>query len=318
MTPPLPTLILAPIRGITDALYRNTFVRYFPGFDLAVAPFVTTHQGKRIKPGHLRDLALKKNSALPVIPQILGKDPDQFITLAQALKKIGHTQINWNLGCPYPMVANKQRGSGLLPYPDRIASFLQQLDKLDISLSIKTRLGRFETDEILKLMPIFNDFPLTDLIIHPRTGKQMYEGTVDLDMFERCLALSRHPVIFNGDITSMEVFSRLNKRFKNVRGWMIGRAALANPFLPGQIKRRELSRDKVQLIRLFHNDLYSQYQATLFGPAHIMGQMKGIWFYLSQSFQNSNKILKKIRKCKSMAQYDRLTQQVFEQEKWLA
>ncbi|MCD6389498.1 MAG: tRNA-dihydrouridine synthase family protein [Desulfobulbaceae bacterium] len=311
------TLYLAPIRGITDALYRNAFVRYFSGFDLAVAPFVTTQQGNRIKPGHLRDLEPKKNRTLPIIPQILSKDPDHFITLAQALIDQGHKQINWNLGCPYPMVANKKRGSGLLPYPDRIASFLDKIRKLPVDLSIKTRLGRFLADEILQLMPIFNDFPLTELIIHPRTGKQMYKGKVDLEAFGQCLEQSRHPVIYNGDITDENVFLQLQDRFKNVAGWMIGRGALADPFLPARIKKIPLPGDKREPIRLFHNDIFGRYQEILFGPSHILGRMKGLWFYLSQSFANSRKILKKIQKTKTLQKYNEIVEQIFSEEEWI-
>ena len=162
MTAPL---ILAPIRGITDATFRDVSSRFFPGFDLAVAPFLTTYQGNRIKPVRLKELMPEENRNLPVIPQILGKNPDHFIVIAKALMDLGHTEINWNLGCPYPMVANKMRGSGLLPYPEKIEAFLEKVVKLPVSISIKTRLGRRDSKEIFDLLPVFNTFPLSEIII---------------------------------------------------------------------------------------------------------------------------------------------------------
>jgi len=79
------SLYLAPIRGITDAIYRQTFMRYFGGFDCAVAPFLTTFHGATIKATHLTDLLPENNTLLPVIPQILSKNPDNFIGVAQEL-----------------------------------------------------------------------------------------------------------------------------------------------------------------------------------------------------------------------------------------
>jgi len=229
-------LYLAPIRGITDAIYRQTFMRYFGGFDCAVAPFLTTFHGATIKATHLTDLLPENNTLLPVIPQILSKNPDNFIGVAQELYDLGYGTVNWNLGCPYPRVAKKKRGSGLLPFPEEIQTFLDKIKIIPNSLSIKLRIGRRNPDEIFDLLPIFNTFPLTEIIIHPRTGEQMYNGSVDLDVFAQCLEKSDHPIVYNGDINDIKTFRALEERFPQIKRWMIGRGALADPFLPEEIK----------------------------------------------------------------------------------
>jgi tRNA-dihydrouridine synthase B len=118
----------------------------------------------------------------------LSNHPDEFICLANTLVDMGYREINWNLGCPFPMVAKKYRGSGLLPHPDRIDRMLDKtLDGFSGKLSIKTRLGRFSSDEMDRLIPVFNRYPLNRVIVHPRTGVQMYAGSVDLKAFEACL-----------------------------------------------------------------------------------------------------------------------------------
>ena len=89
---------------------------------------------------------------------------------------------------------------------------------------------------MLQLIPIFNRFPLEELVIHPGTGAQMYDGEVDLDMFEQCLGLSQHRVAYNGDIDSLEKFKMLSQRFGSVKRWMIGRGLIGNPFLSEKIK----------------------------------------------------------------------------------
>jgi len=311
------TLMLAPLRGITEASFRDIFARFFPGFDRAVAPFISTFQGCRIKPAKFKDLLPENNMRLPVVPQILSKNADHFIATARLLAELGYTGVNWNLGCPYPMVANKMRGSGLLPFPDKIDAFLDKaLQHQPLAISVKTRLGRRDPEEIFALLPVFNRFPLSEVIIHPRTGIQMYEGTVALDIFARCVELCRHPVVYNGDITSHAVYQRLAERFPTVKSWMIGRGALADPFLPARIKRMKLPADPLRTVAAFHEELLACYQAMLSGPSPVLGRMKGLWFYLSGSFADGAKILKKIQKMKKLEPYREFTGEIFAHGIW--
>ena len=165
-------------------------------------------------------------------------------------------------------------------------------------LSIKLRIGLKYPDEVLQLIPIFNRFPLEELIIHPRTGVQMYEGEVDLDMFEQCLGLSKHRVVYNGDIDSFEKFEMLAQRFGSVERWMIGRGLIGNPFLAEKIKfnTEKPYDEKIKIMRAFHDHLFDEYLKILSGPAHITNKMKEIWTYMASFFENGEKIRKRINK----------------------
>src|SRR5690606_1418780 len=157
-------------------------------------------------------------------------------------------------------------------HPDRIESFLEKtIPVLKPKLSLKLRTGLKCSDEALRLIPIFNRFDLDDLIIHPRTAAQMYGGDVDLEMFERCLNLSKHRVVYNADIYSMEKFNTLASLFQQVKTWMIGRGLIGNPFLAEEIKSdiKKTRHEKVQIIREFHDHLFEEYSKILSGPAHI-------------------------------------------------
>jgi tRNA-dihydrouridine synthase B len=112
-------LYLAPLRGFTDYIYRNAFDGHFDGFDGALAPFIPTVTTDRLKPSHFKDVLPENNLTMPIVPQIISNQPDDFINLAVRLHDLGYPSVNWNLGCPFPMVAKKQRGSGLLPYPEK-------------------------------------------------------------------------------------------------------------------------------------------------------------------------------------------------------
>ncbi len=301
----IPRLYMAPLRGFTDSIYRNTFDKFFGGFDVAVAPFISTMSAKKVKPFYMKDVLPENNSSIEVIPQLLSKTPDDFIVFANRLFDMGYEEINWNLGCPFPMVAKKKRGSGLLPHPDLIDSFLEKtILSIPNRISIKTRLGRESADEIVTLMPIFNRYPLKEIIIHPRTGLQMYTGETDLEAFEKCLSLADHPLVYNGDITDLNTFMALSERFKTIDAWMIGRGSLANPFLPAIIRNGvDIFPNKVEKIKKFHDVLFEQYDQIMSGPSHIVDRMKGFWGYFSKPFENGSTVLKKIHKTRKKDHY---------------
>ena len=309
-------LYMAPLRGFTDQIYRNLFSEHFGGFDLAVAPFIASTGGKHIRAKYVRGLLPQNNTGMPVVPQILSNSAKDFIGLANCLLDMGYDTINWNLGCPHPQVARKMRGSGLLPHPERIKAFLDEVvPAMEGRLSIKARLGRKSRDELVLLAPVLNQYPLEEVIIHARTAVQMYEGNVDLEGFEACLSILHHPVVYNGDIRSAKDLLTLSERFVNVNRWMIGRWSLVDPFLPGVLKGApEASVDRVQRLRRFHDALYEEYAAVLSGPSHLLNRMKAQWNYFSLSFRDCEKAVKKIRKTGSPEHYLEMVGRFFETE----
>ena len=307
-------IYLAPLQGVTDRIYRNLFPVYFKGVDIAIAPFLSTSKKMKSMNNLLREHYPDQNSGIPTIPQIMSSIPDDFTRLANALYDIGHGTVNWNIGCPFSMVVKKGRGAGMLCYPDRIESFLEKtMPAIKPKLSIKLRIGLKYPDEVLQLIPIFNRFQIDELIIHPRTGEQMYEGEVDLDMFEQCLHLSKHTVVYNGDIDSFEKFEMLSHRFGSIKRWMIGRSLIGNPFLAEKIKyhTEKPYAEKIKIIRAFHDHLFDEYLKVLSGPSHITNKMKEIWTFMGGFFENGDKIRKKINKTHHRDNYIDVVNKVF-------
>jgi tRNA-dihydrouridine synthase B len=311
-----PILILAPLQGVTDRVFRTVFSRHFSGLDAAVAPFISTRRERRFKPSQLAALLPENNTGLPVVPQIMGNDPDDFIALAEVLADLGHATVNWNLGCPFPMVVKKMRGCGLLGHPERIAAFLERVvPRISCRLSIKTRLGLQSAAELLDLMPIFNRFPLAEVIIHSRLGSQRYSGQPDLTSFGECLARCAHPVIYNGDLHTLETYRQISRRFPTVTRWMLGRGVVANPFLPAMIKTgQDPGADQIHRLRCFHDDLFSGYQRVFAGPGHLLDRMKGFWYYFAQTFENSRRIMKKIHRLQRPERYREVVDRFFAAE----
>lgn len=307
-------ICLAPLKGVTDAIFRNTLHSVYDGIDWAVAPFVSTVSALRIKTKYLRDLLPHANTGMPVVPQLMSKSASDFVVMAHKLFDLGYAQVNWNLGCPYPMVAKKGRGAGMLPYPEKVEAFLDRVvPALPNHLSIKMRLGWCRADDIFDLLPILNRYPLKHLTIHPRTGKQMYSGRPDWTRFSRCLGLSRHSVIYNGDIVSASDLDQLRSRFPEVGTWMIGRGIVQDPCLPGLIKGSAL--DDVQRFRrfrMFHDELLARYTDRLCGPSHLLNRMKCLWAYFQNAFEQGRGIAKQVRKTRSLDHYVSVANRFFD------
>jgi tRNA-dihydrouridine synthase B len=309
-------LYMAPMKGFTDCVFRQVFAEHFQGFDLAIAPFIASKRDCTVRRRHVRDVWPENNTRLAVVPQILSKVASDFAAMANYLYDMGYDTVNWNLGCPSPMVASKKRGAGLLPHTDRIDTFLEDaLSVMKGRLSLKLRLGWQTHAEIFRLLPVLNCYPLKEVIIHPRTGRQAYEGGVDLDAFEECLPLIKHPVVYNGDIRTLEDFQQASRRFADVGRWMIGRGFLADPFLPDIIKTgQDRIEGKLQTLQQFHEALFHAYAGRLKGPSHLLKKMKGVWRYLALSFEPFDRTLKKMKKTTRPEQYLDLVNRFFETE----
>lgn len=234
-------MILAPMQGLTEVLFRRCYERCFPhAIDKAVSPFLSLTHGNLSAATDLIDDVLpeRNEGSIPVVPQILGREPDLFVQLAQRLSELGYREVNWNIGCPMRRVAGKRRGSGILPHPALVREVLETVvPKLNgMTLSVKMRLGYNDPDDIFKIIPILNDYPLSSVTIHPRTGRQQYGGQCDLQRFGEAANQLRHPVIYNGDICTVADYRNIQKRFPTASDVMIGRGILYNPLLPLQLR----------------------------------------------------------------------------------
>ena len=306
-----PFIYMAPLKGITDSLFRQLFWKHFGSIDAAVAPFINPQRKSGLTEKILSDVMVR-NSQLRLIPQLLNTNSEDFLALAKKLFDLGYEELNWNLGCPVPMVARKRRGSGLLPYPEEILSLLDQvIPQLKQSLSIKMRLGYHDFEESIKLLPLLNDYPLSEIIIHARLGEQLYKGRTYPDKFQHCQQYSAHRLVYNGDITTPSDVATLSAML-GINRWMIGRGLLANPFLPGEIRGVfHGTHERFVKLELFHQELYHEMKERLSGPGHLLGRLKQIWIYLIGSFPDSSKDLKRITKATSERTYTEAVQRLF-------
>jgi tRNA-dihydrouridine synthase B len=310
------TLLSSPLQGFTDYRFRNAFHRHFGGIDVFYAPYIRLNGKLEIKSSYERDLLPQNNHVSQLVPQVMTNDPEEFLFVVDYVKSLGYDELNWNLGCPYPMVTKRGMGSGLIADVNRIDAVLNRVFKeKEIAVSMKMRLGYDQNNEILKVFPVLDSYPIKSVAIHARIGKQLYKGGVDLDAFEQCLGKSKHPFYYNGDITSVDYFVALTKRFPSIHHWMIGRGLISDPFLPMMIKSGTINYppDRWNIFRQFHDTLFNEFESALSGSSHVLVKMESYWEYFAQSFPDPHRTYKKIKKAKNKPHYMDAVEAIFEE-----
>lgn len=327
-------LSLGPFQGITDAPFRNVFRRHFGSIDKFYTPFFTgIHKDNHAKNLQGEEIDPRYNDVETLTPQILSTDAEEILRFAKQCKELGYKEINLNMGCPFPRVANKKRGCGLLPYPEKVeAMFEAVFERIgDMKFSVKCRLGYFSPAEIDTLIPIFNRFPLSELIIHPRIGKQLYKGEADVERFRVLTPFINAPLVYNGDIFSVDSFARIRDTVQPVNQFMLGRGILANPFLAEDIRsldcfvvpsRNDAKRQsenylanksmtKTERLHTYVLDLYEDRLHHAGGSPKVLGRMKELWSYLMNAFDEPQDVWRKIKKINALDEYEEAIEYVF-------
>jgi tRNA-dihydrouridine synthase len=312
------TLLSSPLQGFTDFRFRNAFNTIFGGIDTFYSPYIRLNGSLVIKKAYERDLLPENNVGLEVIPQIITNDAEEFLFVANYVQQLGYKELNWNLGCPYPMVTKCGMGSGLISDPERIDKILEKVHaESNIIVSMKMRLGYDNNEEILQVLPILEKYPVKNVAIHARIGKQLYKGGVHLDAFEQCVNQTSLKLYYNGDITTVAKFHEMQQRFPTIDHWMIGRGLIADPFLPGMIKSNTTlyPTNKLEMFRTFHDTLFQNYSESLSGSTHLLLKMYHLWEYFSVLFSNPHKALKKIKKAGSIKNYQTAVNEILAAER---
>jgi tRNA-dihydrouridine synthase len=312
-----PLLSLGPFQGITDAPFRNVFKRHFGGIDKYYTPFFTgIHKEEHAKNLQGEEIDPRYNDVETLTPQILSTDAEEILRFAKQCRELGYKEINLNMGCPFPRVANKKRGCGLLPYPENVETMLEKVFEGigDMRFSVKCRLGYFSPDEINAIIPVFNKFPLSELIIHPRIGKQLYKGEADMERFKGLMPYINAPLVYNGDIFSVESFGRIREAVLPVNNFMLGRGLLANPFLAEEICGGTLNApERAERLHAYVIDLYEDRLCHAGGSPKVLGRMKELWSYLMNSFEEPQMVWRKIKKINALKEYEEAVETIFKE-----
>ena len=241
---PAPVLALAPMQDVTTLQFMRVIDRY-GGPEVYWTEYFRVHGDSRPEKWIL-DSITENPTGKPVVAQLIGNDIPALVRNAKLLQKFPVAAIDLNLGCPAPIVYRKCAGGGLLREPQRIDAILGALrDAVTIPFTVKTRIGFESPEEFDLLLPVFAKHKIDLLTVHARTVKQMYRPGVRYDLIAQAAKELKCPVLANGNVFSAAQAKQLLAE-TGVRGLMIGRGAIRNPWLFDQI-RAELRGEKIKL-----------------------------------------------------------------------
>lgn len=292
-------------------------MKYFDGVDKVFTPFFAGVDKDNCKSLQTAEIDPSLNNTFITIPQLLSKNSDELLRFAGHCKRTGYQEINWNLGCPSPQVADKKRGSGLLPYPEEIDRILNDYFEINpLPLSVKCRFGLEQVNEFDSLLEVFNRYPISELIVHARVGRQRYLGAALANDFKRYIPLLHVPLVYNGDIFSEPDMARFRSMFSGINMFMLGRGLLSDPFLARDIKGMAPIANKKEIVRDFVTELFHVRQAAAVHKSSPIGKQKELWSYLMWSFDEPQTVWRIIRKSNGIAEYEAAVDHVFCSREW--
>jgi tRNA-dihydrouridine synthase B len=303
-----PLLALAPMQDVTDHPFMRV-TRQFGGPDFYVTEYFRVHSASTLRKSILRCVT-ENPTGRPVVAQLAGRDIPALVRSARELQSYHIAAVDFNLGCPAPIVCKKRAGGGLLRELNVVDAILGALrEAITVPFTVKTRLGYDHPDEFEMLIPILARHGLDIVTVHARTVRQMYGGTVHYDRIADAVRALPCPVIANGDIDSpLKTLDVL--RQTAARGVMIGRAAVRNPWLFRQIRQLLLQEQVVyptgREVGAYLKELYAATSPPGLGTRDRVDKFKKYLNFLGPGLPEADSFLHDARRMASSLDLERL------------
>lgn len=299
-------IMMAPLQGFTEAPLRNAFAACFGGVSEYYTPFVRLEKGL-FRNKDMKDVEPANNKVDCLVPQMIASEEQEAVFIVERLVALGYSEIDLNMGCPFPLLIRKGKGAGILSEPERVASVLRVIEHFpQVRFSVKLRLGWDSSEQLFALTDLLNASDLRQITLHPRLGIQQYKGRCSRELFARFYELCRKPLVYNGDITKRSEIEQMASNFPHLKGIMIGRGLLAKPWLAAEyiegatwtVARKQMA------FQEFHTRLLEEYNRRIEGgERQLLCKMQSLWEYLLAG--EDRKRLKKIHKASDMSSYCR-------------
>ena len=308
-------IYFAPMEGMTPSLLRNLHNEFFGGCDKYFTPFISTNENYLLNHKELRDVAPENNKNLTLVPQIISNSAHQSAEYLYMIhEKYGYKEVNINMGCPSGCVVSKAKGSGMLRDPDFLEDYMTDLEK-EIKeirpegtflpdISIKTRIGYYSENEHKRLTEIFLAHPVKQIIIHPRSRTQMYQGKVCMDEFRymyEAFTDAGIGVVYNGDILTKEDYMRIAEEFPKLEGVMLGRGLLRDPSLARYIKGGKQA-DNEEYLK-YMEAVLDGYSEKIPSEKNVLAKIKDLWNFAKPAFSENEKGYKDMCKADSVESF---------------
>jgi tRNA-dihydrouridine synthase B len=291
-----PPLILAPVAGHTDSLFRQA-IKGLGGCGLVVSELVST-EGMTRRQGRSSYLTRFEEAERPIAIQIFGSDSARMAASAAMVEELGADIVDINLGCPVKKVVRQGGGSNLLrdlPLMEKILQAVRRTIKVPLTAKIRSGWDRNSINavEVLKLA---EGCGVETLTVHGRTRCEMFSGRSDWMVIARVKEQARIPIIGNGDVFTPKDAEHMFQE-TGVDGVMMGRGVLSNPWLirqcwdhlSGKVVKEVGLKERAEFVMEFLRRV-----SLNTPPPTALGRVKRIGGYLSKGFPGSARLRARI------------------------
>jgi nifR3 family TIM-barrel protein len=182
----------------------------------------------------------------PVVFQLYGDDPDTILEAALRVQDWAPDVIDINMGCPAKSISDRGAGVGMMRTPLKIARTFRKLTaRLSVPVTGKMRLGWQGNKNYRLIARIVEENGGSLIAIHGRTKEQSYSGEADWDAIAEVKSTVKIPVIGSGDVKRAADIARM-KQHTGCDAVMIGRAAIANPWIFAGLDREQVPPEMVR------------------------------------------------------------------------
>ena len=311
-TLPKPFFILAPMEDVTDVVFRHV-VKEAGAPDVFFTEFTNSDSfchpdGKESVRGRL----VFTEDEQPIVAHIWGDNPDFFREMSMGVAEMGFKGIDINMGCPVPNVAGRGKGSGLILRPDVAATLIEAAKAGGLPVSVKTRIGYHEREEMTAWITHLLEQDIANLSIHLRTRDEMSKVPAHWDMIPEIMAIRDRVapqtlITINGDIADRTAGLALAEKY-GVDGIMIGRGIFKNPFAFEKEPREHSTEELLGLLQL-QLDLQDHYAEMV--PRSIVGLHRFFKIYV-KGFPGASDLRASLMNTKSTDEVRALLKEFFE------
>jgi len=255
--------ILAPMDGYSDWPFRS--LCRMLGSAMSYSEFVQAEHILRSE-RYMRAKLYFEPAERPVVFQLYGDDPDAILRAALAVQELGPDAIDINMGCPAKSVACRGAGVGLMRTPLKVARLFRRLaQNLKVPITCKMRMGWDNARTYKLIARIVEQNGCSLIAIHARTREQNYTGEADWDVIAELKACVHIPVIGNGDVKTPADIKRM-KEHTGCDAVMVGRAAIANPWIFSGLERQQVAPEQVRKLVALHLQRNIEFYGADDGP----------------------------------------------------
>ena len=311
---PKPFFILAPMEDVTDVVFRHV-VKEAGAPDVFFTEFTNSDSfchpdGKESVRGRL----VFTEDEQPIVAHIWGDNPDFFREMSMGVAEMGFKGIDINMGCPVPNVAGRGKGSGLILRPDVAATLIEAAKAGGLPVSVKTRIGYHEREEMPAWITHLLEQDIANLSIHLRTRDEMSKVPAHWDMIPEIMAIRDRVapqtlITINGDIADRTAGLALAEKY-GVDGIMIGRGIFKNPFAFEKEPREHSTEELLGLLQL-QLDLQDHYAEMV--PRSIVGLHRFFKIYV-KGFPGASDLRASLMNTKSTDEVRALLKEFFEDQ----